>query len=1007
MDTRKFSMKNKRTIVLALIIIVVVGSASAGLIITPGSGITPSGAGDIIYNDDPGGLSFRALDDDPGGLSFRALDVDNLLALRPNNITAPSVPGVTETGVEGFTYAGNNRITATGVNSLTIAQGSGITARGADVFTITSSNGNSYQVDSVFIHQASGIRASDIGTLKLTGLNGVSESGANSRNIVYANGVTAFGIGGTTIDSANGIIATGSDGQVFSIAPSSITIGGANGITATGSDDVRFNGADSLIMTGFNNTPPLPPGLRSVDPGLAKVLDGITNDSNVNAAVIYHQAVTDSDIATLRQLGVLVGQRYRVLPVVALTATKGQILQISRLPAVRSIYGNRTLQLLAEPGNGLTGTARVKTDAELTAANGGQTVTGRNVTVAVLDTGLDGTHGDLSGRVVRNAKLVGVAGLGVNFNYPVTVEGLPNTDLVSGHGTFVAGVIAGNGARSGGGYTGVAPGAKLVGVSTGDLTLLSVIEGFDYILWKQQELGIKVVNCSFSGDTPYDAYDPVNLASKMLTDRGVSVVFAAGNNGPGMDTLNPYATAPWVISVGAMDERGRLADFSSRGSFTKMSKPSLVAPGVNVVGLRATGVDVNGLLNLALGGDLSRLNLLSLDPLFYTVGSGTSFSAPQVSGTIALMLDVNPSLTPAQIKDILLRTATPLPPYYRYEVGAGMLNAHAAVLEAAFSGRRMGMFRASLDRQQARFVNDPLRMFTGTVPLGLLGLLGSYTANINIPQNTLVASVQVAWGPELSVNDLSLQLFAPNGAARPVVNKLNLPILTGRRERDVIKYPAPGMWRAKLTHTLIGTPEDFIGTLETTRAEYPPLSDISGLTAAQKADAYQNLRWFAMATSSGDRFRPQFTISRFDLASALVACGRVPQYLGGQPRYTDATDNATRIMVESAQMAPGGSLFTDASTGGPFRPDDRATRLTAAIALVRAAGLRSEAESKAGISLSVSDAYTIPSNLRGYVWVALNRGLMTSDGGVFRPNDAMKRVELARAMVGVTSLAIQ
>jgi serine protease AprX len=1000
-------MKTKRTIVLTLIVIIVVGSASAGLNITPGSGITPSGAGSIVYGPPPGGISFQALEDDPVGISFQALEIDNLLALRPNNLTAPTAPGITEVGAEGFTFTGSNSITATGVNSLTIAQGSGITARGADVLTITNPNGNSYQVDSVFIHQANGIRVSGIDTLKLNGLDGVSVSGANSRNIVYANGVTAFGIGGTTVDSANGIIATGSDGQVFSIAPGSITISGANGITATGSDDVRFNGADSLTMTGFNNPTPLPPGIRTVDPGLATLLDRITNDSNVNAAVVYHQAVTDSDIATLRQLGVLVGQRYRVLPVVALTATKGQILQISRLPAVRSIYGNRTLQLLAEPGNGLTGTARVKTDAELTAANGGQTVTGRNVTVAVLDTGLDGTHGDLSGRVVRNAKLVGIAGLGVSFNYPITVEGLPNTDLVSGHGTFVGGVIAGNGARSGGAYTGVAPSAKLVGVSTGDLSLISVIEGFDYILWKQQELGIKVVNCSFSGDAPFDLNDPVNLATRMLTDRGVSVVFAAGNGGPGLDTLNPYSRAPWVISVGATDERGRPAGFSSRGSFTKMSKPSLVAPGVNVVGTRASGVDLNGLLNLGLGGDLSRLNLLSLDPLFYTVGSGTSFSAPQVSGTIALMLDVNPSLTPAQIKDILQRTATPLPPYYRYEVGAGMLNAHAAVLEAAFSGRRMGIFRASLDRRQARFVNDPLRMFSGTVPLGLLGLLGSYTANINIPQNSLLASVQVAWGPELSINDLSMQLTAPNGATRPVVNTLNLPILTGRRERDLIKNPAPGTWRVKLTHTLIGTPEDFIGTLETTRAEYPPLSDISGLTAAQKADAYQNLRWFAMATSSGDRFRPQFTISRFDLASALVVCGRVPQYMGGQPRFTDATDKATRIMVESVQMAPGGPLFTDASTGGPFRPDDRATRLTAAIALVRAAGLRSEAESKAGISLSVSDAISIPSNLRGYVWVALNRGLMTSDGGVFRPNDAMKRVELARAMVVMTNLATQ
>jgi serine protease AprX len=157
----------------------------------------------------------------------------------------------------------------------------------------------------------------------------------------------------------------------------------------------------------------------------------------------------------------------------------------------------------------------------------------------------------------------------------------------------------------------------------------------------------------------------------------------------------------------------------------------------------------------------------------------------------------------------------------------------------------------------------------------------------------------------------------------------------------------------------------------------------------------------------GNNFRPQFTISRFDLASALVIGGGVPQYLAGQPRFTDSTDRATRIMVESVQSAPCGPLFIDASPGGLFRPDDRATRLTAAIALVRAAGLRSEAEDRAGTSLPVSDASQIPSSLRGYVWVALNRGLMTADGGVFRPNDAMKRIELAHAMVGMAGLATQ
>ena len=985
----KLSQKSKRVITLALIVVLVVGSASAGLLITSGDGITATGGNGITY---------------VGNSGITATALDGLLTFAPNGITAPTTSGITLTGLDGLTYAGVNNLLATGVDGLTTGRSSGITLNGIDGLIINS-NGNSYQADSVLIHQANGITLNGIDNLNVTGANGITLNGIDGAIIAHANGITLNGIDGLlTITGGNGITLNGIDGQTFTIPPGDLTVGGANLVTATDVDDIVITGAESIITNILGAELPLPPGLQSVDAALAKELDRATDDSNVNAAVVYHQAVTDADIATLRQMGILLGQRYRVLPVVSVTATKAKILQISHLPTVRSIYSNRTLKILAEPGNGLTGTARVKTDAELTAANGGQTVNGSNVTVALIDTGLDATHGDLAGRVDRNVKTVGVGGLNVNFNYPLTVEGLSNTDLVSGHGTFVGGVIAGNGSRSGGRFTGVAPAAKLVGVSAGDLLLLSIIEAFDYLLWKGPELGVRVVNCSFSADTLYDPNDPVNIATKMLTDQGVSVVFSAGNNGPGMDTLNPYAMAPWVISVGAADERGRLADFSSQGSFTKLSGPSLVAPGVNVISLRATGVSLTALLNLKLRGDLSLLDLP--DTLNYTVGTGTSFSAPQVAGTIALMLDVNPSLTPAQIKDILQRTATPMPPYYRYEVGAGMLNAHAAVLEAAFSARRMGMFRASLDRLQARFVNDPLQMFSGTVPLGLLGLLGSCTVNINIPQNSLLASVQVAWGPETSINDLSLQLTSPSGVARPVVNTLNLPVLTGRRERDLIKLPAPGMWSAKLKHTLIGTSQAFVGTLETTRAEYPPLSDIGGLTDLQKAEIYQNLRSFVMSTY-GNRFRPQFTISRFDLASALVIGGRVPQYLPGQPRFTDVSDAATKIMVESVQSAPGGPLFTDATPGGPFRPDDRATRLTATIALVRAAGLRSEAESKAGISLTVSDAATIPSSLRGYVWVALDRELMTADGGVFRPNDAMKRVELAHAMVGIARLATE
>src|SRR6185436_9158214 len=86
-----------------------------------------------------------------------------------------------------------------------------------------------------------------------------------------------------------------------------------------------------------------------------------------------------------------------------------------------------------------------------------------------------------------------------------------------------------------------------------------------------------------------DVNDPVNIATRMLTNAGINVVFSAGNTGPGADSLNPYSIAPWVVSVGATDNVGKIADFSSRGEFgSPLFRPTLVAPAVNTVSLRAS-----------------------------------------------------------------------------------------------------------------------------------------------------------------------------------------------------------------------------------------------------------------------------------------------------------------------------------------------------------------------------------------------------------------------------------
>ncbi|PYS45996.1 MAG: hypothetical protein DMF68_20525 [Acidobacteria bacterium] len=110
------------------------------------------------------------------------------------------------------------------------------------------------------------------------------------------------------------------------------------------------------------------------------------------------------------------------------------------------------------------------------------------------------------------------------------------------------------------------------------------------------------------------------------------------------------------------------------------------------------------------------------------------------------------------------------------------------------------------------------------------------------------------------------------------------------------------------------------------------------------------------------------------------------------------------IFVESVQSSPAGALFTDATPGGQFRPDDFATRLVAAVALVRAAGLQPEADAAASQPLLLNDASTIPAAMRGYVAVALSHGFLTADNGNFRAASSLSRAELAHAIVALSKL---
>ncbi len=979
----------RKIICLIVLFLFAFNTAQAGILFTKSNGITLTGADGVTLT----GMDGVTLTGADGFLAYKS---NGVTLTGMDGVTLTGADGVTLTGADGLTYTGQNGVTLTGADSLNITNADGVTLTGADGVTLTDADGTVYQADSIKIVKPDGVTLTGADGVTLTGADGVTLTGADGVTLTGADGVTLTGADGVTLTGADLIIGFGTNGVVFYlIQPAGVTLTGADDIAFTGANGIAITGAEGITLTGADNEPAnQSQGINSIDPELAILLNRITDDSGINAVIAFHNLPDENDLNALRQIGILGGTRYKVLPMIMVTATRQQIIAVSQLPNVRSIYGNRTLELNHDPYFKNTGIQKVAPDIDLRNQNDGIPVSGKNITVAVLDTGVNSAHNDLAGRVIQNVRLSDIQGLPLGFVNPNPTENVPNTDPLSGHGTFVAGVIAASGISSGGKYGGVAPGAKILGLSAGDLNLSHVLSGFDYILERGGNYNVRVINCSFSANTVFDYNDPVNIATKMLTTRGVNVVFSAGNSGAGNGTLNPYSVAPWVISVGAVDEKGKLADFSSRGIFgNQIHKPTVAATGVNVVSLRST-VSQTGILGVATGTDLQRLTPGELP--FYTTASGTSFSAPQVAGAIALMLETNPNLTPAEIKEILQRTATPLPAYFQHEVGAGVLNTHAAVLEAAFPHRKIGLFRSVLKNNKIKFTKSVSSIFEEN-----LGSLSTRSTGFSIPTDTIQAGIQISWG--LSANDLYLKVNDAQNNTVGSSNYLNLPGLTGLREKVVLNNPAPQSYRAFVGYTLsVGTPQKYFGAIEITRVDYSGVSDLQTVSPQFQPFVKEALRK-SLVSPHGSKFNPHFAVTRAELAESLLRSGSVLQYVAANPLFNDVRNLTTRLAVESVQTE---NLFYDAQSGNDFRPFETANKLVTAIALVKVAGLENQAVA-ANLPSSVTDGNTIPSQYRGYVAIALEKGFVTIDGNQFNPNRGINRTELALGMVNLNRFVNQ
>jgi len=758
--------------------------------------------------------------------------------------------------------------------------------------------------------------------------------------------------------------------------------------------------------------------------------------------------VTGSLIDALTSIGVN-GYALNELPIVGVNATSLQIGLISDLPGVRSIYFNKQLAWVNEDSRALTGVDRMMADTNLR-NDLGLPYSGAGVGVMINDSGIDATHPDLQfgSHVVQN--VYGALNLASDISgiaMPVWVENVPDTDIGSGHGTHVAGTVAGTGAASSGQQAGVAPGAHLIGYGSGAvLFILDTLGAFDYALTHQFEYDIRVIQNSWGTPsdtgTGVDPDDPINIATKKLADRGVIVVFSAGNSGPGEATITGnYNKAPWVVSVGAAEKDGTLADFSSRGQrdvggefvmdgevFEWADEPTIVAPGVDIVSA------------LASTGALGLLDPWPESPLFYALMSGTSMSGPHVAGIIALMLEANPQLGYEEVIEILQATATNMSGYASWEVGAGMVNAHAAVAAAAEARDDYGLtvnmsreFNASVEQERLEGPDFSIDYDPAT---------GSDVQTFEVGDDIAVVNARAS----IPDNTVAVVLTDPDG--RSYGSSIPLPLLG---ENVATSAPGmPGEWTVHVSGigALAGVALDPLG-LTPGGIGLPGTIDVdvsfvqsTGTVGLDDIEGHpvQGVIETAVANRLLDSvrvgaFAPDRPLTRGDFADYLVMGANVRQFRPTDGRDSFGDVSGTLLAAAEAVSARGGvlrdmhqlqqPLMRPAgkahSARGNFSPRGSVSRAHLAWSMIQALGMEAEAlEIREALEhepitvqfqdtrLPVSDEAEIPEALRGHVQLAIDLNLVNAEFSYdwnpiarFRPNDDVLRAEYAQSAVAL------
>lgn len=761
----------------------------------------------------------------------------------------------------------------------------------------------------------------------------------------------------------------------------------------------------------------------------------VTFDSNGPASL--------EQLNALEALGITGGVSLQNLPIVGVLATKSQVDALYSRDDVVSVWNNDPLVLENYESTQLTGVHALRADRDL--RNNGMPYSGKGIGVVVNDSGVDGTHSDIAypDHVVQNV----LAQINLNsFSdlLPISYqENVANTDIGGGHGSHVAGTIGGNGAKSSGLHAGVAPGADIIGYGSGAaLFILDTLGGFDYALTHQYDYNIRVISNSFGNTsdvgTDFNPDDPTNVATKALADNGIITVFSAGNSGSGESTITGnFKKAPWVITVAAGNKQGELADFSSRGVdgkggqvvvdgevYTWVDRPTVTAPGVDVISARASTSSLGGLSAL---DDSEMLEPQHLP--FYTVSSGTSMAAPHISGIVALMLEANPNLQWEDVKNIIQQTATPMAGLDEWEAGAGYVNAYAAV-NAVVNGVEVYGDTVKQNRKFNGFANiSEGESFTLTTTYLPAGERPVETFTVGPEVSMVVASASIETATAFVLED---------PAGNSYGSGIGLPVLGSS-----VGTTAPGMageWKLYSSGigSISGVSVDPLGV--TNGIGIPSSTDVSirlletsgyvGIDDSQGHPAQSYIEYVVaneLMDATEDGFKPDQDLTRAELADVLSLSANVRQALAGNASLFLDVDSTAAAAVNS--VTTGGAVLDDLTmvdeplmiTDGSehFGASDSVSKESVAYSLVQSLGLEDTAkafdpsEPLVAIvfdqAVTVADSDLIAPEMRGYVQQALTLGLMQVQVEVeqgpfdleptlvayFNPSNAVTRAEAA------------